>query len=92
MKTYKFSDIQLTQQERFEFDCLSREYQIKKLALDTYILAFICPRIGVDREKGVVQYDIAKGEFTFIEHAPVDVKPEMKDSAPEQPKGGDSNG
>ena len=67
MKTYKFDQVPLSKEDRFFFNILSREYQIKKMAIDQYILDFILPRMSLDKNKGFVQYDVVKEEFTFTE-------------------------
>ena len=70
MKTFKFADLQLLPEERFTFDCLCREFQIKKMALDVYLTTFIAKRLGLPVGEGLLQYDVVKQELTFTPNIP----------------------
>ena len=79
MKTYEFTKIPLSKEDRFQFDLLSAEYQIKKRAFDNYLLQFICPKVGIDPNKGFIKYDLIKEEFTYEERE----QPKPKDKPSE---------
>ena len=66
-KTFKFKEVPLSKEERFQFDVLVAENQLKKSAFDKYLLGFVCPRAGLDTKNAIVQYDLPKGEFTYEE-------------------------
>ena len=79
-KTFEFKKINLSKEERFQFDILSADYQIRKSAFDNYLLQFVCPRVGIDPKNGMVRYDLIKGEFTYEE------QPAKQESVQPQPE------
>ena len=62
-KTFNFKDVPLSKEERFQFDVISAEYQLKKSEFDNYLLQFVCPRVGLGTKNASVVYDLVKGEY-----------------------------
>ena len=77
-KTFNFKNVPLSKEERFQFDVISAEYQLKKSEFDNYLLQFVCPRVGLNTKNASVVYDLVKGEFTYEERE--QPKPENKPS------------
>ena len=77
-KTFEFNKVPLSKEERFHFDVIRAEYQLKKSEFDNYLLQFVCPRVGLNTKNASVVYDLVKGEFTYEERE--QPKPENKPS------------
>ena len=83
MKTYKFSDIPFSKEERLHWDLLHAQYRIFRAAFENYLLQCICPRFDIKYQTGSVNYNLEKEEFTFTEKI---APPKQEESASEQPK------